>query len=92
MTIGRTTLKKILANEMKLFNAVPVMLKQAVKDGTSIDLTAVQKLPHLHLGESNFKTKIIKNGESCTEYLACCNLTRDKAAFYDLYLSFYSQS
>ena len=70
LTVGKSSLKLILENETQIYDAVPALLKEAVKAGTPVNLAAVEKLPHLHLGESNFKTRIVKNGESCTRFIS----------------------
>ena len=65
LTIGKTSLNTLLKVEMEKCEDAARLIKTTTEKGEELDLEEMSRLPHIHLGESNFPTRTIDNGDLC---------------------------
>ena len=62
LTVSSKSLTNLLKVEASRRDDAANLIKESTENGVEINLAELQLTPHIHLGKSNFPTRLIDNG------------------------------
>ena len=62
LTVSTATMKRLTQSELDTHNSALSYIGSCTATGQKCNLSDLHEKPHIHLGESNFPTKLVQNG------------------------------